>query len=139
MLFLQVFLFSLCSRKIPFPHLTKHCHKCLFHMDNYMNQVGSVIIVERISRSSCTSKNIKKKNHLGFFGSWSETLLFQTFFIKSTTQTNDRFSCYCDSFVESLRLSALVCVYLSYNTYSFLAEQAKQGAGLQISFLHVSN
>ena len=30
-------------------------------MDNYINQVGSVMIVEKILRSSCTSKDIKKK------------------------------------------------------------------------------
>ena len=43
----------------------------------------------------------------GFFGSWSELLIFQTYFSKSKTQTDDRFCRYCDSSVESLRLSAL--------------------------------
>ena len=42
-----------------------------------------------------------EKKHLGFFGSWSDILIFQT---------NDRFSCYCDSSVESLRLSAILVV-----------------------------
>ena len=95
--FLQVFRFSQFSLEIPSAHLTIHCHKCLFHMDNHINQVRSVMIVERILRSSCTS----------FFGSWSEIFIFQTSFMTYKAQTNDMFFRYCDSSVESLRLSAL--------------------------------
>ena len=43
-------------------HLTMRCHKCLFHMDNHINQVESVMVVARISRWSCTSENINKKS-----------------------------------------------------------------------------
>ena len=61
-LFLQVFRFSQFSLEIPSTHLTMHCHKCLFHMNNHINQVVSGMIVERTSRPICTSKNIEKKS-----------------------------------------------------------------------------
>ena len=41
-------------------HLTMHCLECLFHMDNHMDQVGTVTFVERISRQNSTSENICK-------------------------------------------------------------------------------
>ena len=43
------------------------CHRFFFHMDNHINQVGSVLLVERISRWSCTSEDITKKSHGVFF------------------------------------------------------------------------
>ena len=31
-----------------FPHLTMHCHICLFHMDNHINQASNVFFVRII-------------------------------------------------------------------------------------------
>ena len=47
-------------------HLTMHCLKCLFHMDNHIDLVGTVTFVERISWGNGTSENIWKKS-LAFF------------------------------------------------------------------------
>ena len=61
--FASVLLFSVFL-EIPSTHLTMHCHKCISHMDNHTNQVRSVIVVEKISRWSCTSeKKFKKINN----------------------------------------------------------------------------
>ena len=46
-----------------FTHLTMHCLKCLFHMNNHIDQVGTVNPVKIISRWNGPSGNIKK-NHL---------------------------------------------------------------------------
>ena len=68
-------------------------------MDNYINQVRSARVVERISIR-------KQKSTQVFFYSWSEILLFLKYFIKYKAQTNDRFYSYCDCSVESVRLSS---------------------------------
>ena len=40
---------------------TRQCLICLFHMDNHLDQVRSVMFVERISRQNRTSENFVKK------------------------------------------------------------------------------
>ena len=48
-------LFCTCSAiltfvlKKPTTHLTMHCFKCIFHMDNHIDLVGTVLFVEQIS------------------------------------------------------------------------------------------
>ena len=49
-LFCKCSVFSQLSLEIPSTHLTMQCHKCLLHMENHMNLLGSVIGVDRISR-----------------------------------------------------------------------------------------
>ena len=71
-----LFLEVLCDSHfllIFFPHrLTVHCHKCIFHMNNTTDLVGTVKFVERISYQNDTSENISKKWHLLFsIPSWS--------------------------------------------------------------------
>ena len=42
--------------------LTLHCPKCLFHMNNHINQVVNVMFVGKVSRWNVTSENICKKS-----------------------------------------------------------------------------
>ena len=84
-----------------------HCHKCLFHMDNHRNQVGSVMIMGKKIQDPVVHQKHEEKKNLGIFCFLVRDFYFQTSFIKYKTQTNDRFSRHCDSSVESLRLSAL--------------------------------
>ena len=56
------------SLKIFSTLFTSHCHNCLFHMDNHMDQVVKVMFVETCSRGNDTPENISKKT-LAFFGS----------------------------------------------------------------------
>ena len=48
--FFQVFRDSLYFLEIFTTLLTMQCPKCLFHMNNHIDQVGYVTFVERISR-----------------------------------------------------------------------------------------
>ena len=59
--FVSVPWFSFFIEKLS-THLTIHCLKCLFHMDNHIDFVGTVTSVERISWQNGTSENI--------IGSW---------------------------------------------------------------------
>ena len=47
--FVQGFRFSQFFLEITSTHVEMNCHKCLFHMDNHKNQVGSVMVVGRIA------------------------------------------------------------------------------------------
>ena len=49
-LYLQVLGDSMFFLEIFPTHFTMHCPKCLFHMDNHIDQVGNVMFVEIISR-----------------------------------------------------------------------------------------
>ena len=42
--------------------LTLHCPKCLFHMNDHINQVVNVMFVGKVSRWKVTSENISKKS-----------------------------------------------------------------------------
>ena len=58
-------------------------------MDNHINQVGSVMLVEKFQELVVHQKPLTNKAP-GFFCSWLELLIFQTYFTKSKTQTDDR-------------------------------------------------
>ena len=110
--------FCKCSVFLSF--LLKYFPKCLFHMDNHINFKVKLYI--RIH---------KQKKHLVFLGSWFEFLIFQIYFTKSKTQTDDRFSCYYNSSVESLWLSALPVQF-------FLAELSGGFSEVMNIYLNVS-
>ena len=61
-----MFRFSQFSLEIPFTHLTLPCHKRLFHMDNHIIQVGSVMVVAIIFDELVHPKTLTKKAP-GFF------------------------------------------------------------------------
>ena len=59
--FLQVFHNSSFLLEKLSTHLTMHCLKCLFHIINHIDLVGTVTFVERISWQNCTPENIGNK------------------------------------------------------------------------------
>ena len=60
-------------------------------MDNHINHVRSQGY-EKNFKMKCNSENSNQKSTWVFFGSWSEILKFLKYFLKSKSQTNDRFS-----------------------------------------------
>ena len=108
---MQVFHGSNFFLEIFLKYLIMHCLKCLFHIDDHINLVGSGMFVETLSRWNGTSEN---KKALDFLGSQSEISITQTYLTKSQRQTNDQFSHYCNSSVESFKLLALggKCIYV---------------------------
>ena len=62
-----MFRVSLFFLKIFATLLTMQCPKCLFHMDNHIDQVKCVTFVEKVYRLNSASKNIYKKASY-FFG-----------------------------------------------------------------------